>query len=165
MPPARSCFESDCAGLLLQFFAAQAPYRVAMEACASSHYWSRELSRLGHEVLLIPPSYVKPFVQRLIGANAVVRWAARKGTPAGSWLERMLDASRACSAQSRSRTKWHGSFGPCRLREGFIEFRSRRHNAGRRLSHVGRSYGGHGAIVDETGSGKPVLDRAPLSAR
>ena len=49
---------------VLQFFAAQAPCRVAMEACASSHYWGRELSRIGHEVRLIPPAYVKPFVKR-----------------------------------------------------------------------------------------------------
>src|SRR6476660_5625551 len=42
----------------------QAPCRVAMEACASSHYWGRELSRIGHEVRLIPPAYVKPFVKR-----------------------------------------------------------------------------------------------------
>ena len=49
---------------VLQFFAAQAPCRVAMEACASSHYWGRELSRVGHEVRLIPPAYVKPFVKR-----------------------------------------------------------------------------------------------------
>ena len=35
-----------------------------MEACASSHYWGRELSRIGHEVRLIPPAYVKPFVKR-----------------------------------------------------------------------------------------------------
>jgi transposase len=49
---------------VLQFFASQAPCRVAMEACASSHYWGRELSRLGHEVRLIPPAYVKPFVKR-----------------------------------------------------------------------------------------------------
>jgi transposase len=41
---------------VLQFFAAQAPCRIAMEACASSHYWGRELSRFGHEVLLILPS-------------------------------------------------------------------------------------------------------------
>jgi transposase len=49
---------------VLQFFASQAPCRVAMEACASSHYWGRELSRIGHEVRLIPPAYVKPFVKR-----------------------------------------------------------------------------------------------------
>jgi hypothetical protein len=41
-----------------------APCGVAMEDCASSHYWGRELSRLGHEVQLIPPSYVRPLVKR-----------------------------------------------------------------------------------------------------
>jgi transposase len=35
-----------------------------MEACGSSHHWARELSALGHEVRLIPPQYVKPFVKR-----------------------------------------------------------------------------------------------------
>jgi len=36
----------------------------AMEACATAHYWARELMSLGHEVRLIPPIYVKPFVKR-----------------------------------------------------------------------------------------------------
>jgi len=49
---------------LLGFFAAQAPCVVAMEACAGSHYWGREISKLGHTVRLIPPAYVKPFVKR-----------------------------------------------------------------------------------------------------
>jgi transposase len=35
-----------------------------MEACASSHYWAREIGALGHEVKLIAPAYVKPFVKR-----------------------------------------------------------------------------------------------------
>jgi transposase len=35
-----------------------------MEACAGSHYWGREISKLGHAVRLIPPAYVKPFVKR-----------------------------------------------------------------------------------------------------
>ena len=35
-----------------------------MEACASAHYWGRETEKLGHEVKLIPPIYVKPFVKR-----------------------------------------------------------------------------------------------------
>jgi transposase len=49
---------------LLGFLAAQAPYMVAMEACAGAHYWAREISKLGHSVGLIPPVYVKPFVKR-----------------------------------------------------------------------------------------------------
>lgn len=36
---------------------------VAMEACGGAHFWGREIGRLGHEVRLIPPAYVKPFVK------------------------------------------------------------------------------------------------------
>src|SRR5688572_28017013 len=49
---------------VLAFSAAQAPCTVAMEACSSSHHCAREISRLGHQVRLIPPAYVKPFVKR-----------------------------------------------------------------------------------------------------
>jgi transposase len=49
---------------VLIFFAAQPPCTVAMEACASAHHWAREIGRLGHQVRLIPPAYVKPFVKR-----------------------------------------------------------------------------------------------------
>jgi transposase len=37
---------------------------IGIEACASSHYWARELQALGHTVRLIPPAYVKPYVKR-----------------------------------------------------------------------------------------------------
>lgn len=42
----------------------QAPCFVAMEACATSHFWGRFAESLGHEVRLVPPIYVKPFVKR-----------------------------------------------------------------------------------------------------
>ncbi len=48
----------------LKFFVNQSPSRVVMEACGSSHYWAREIAKLGHEVKLISPQYVKPYVQR-----------------------------------------------------------------------------------------------------
>ena len=49
---------------LLLFFSRLAPCLIGIEACAGAHYWARELTKLGHEVRLIPPSYVKPFVKR-----------------------------------------------------------------------------------------------------
>lgn len=47
-----------------KFMAEQAPAVVVMEACGGANYWAREMIRLGHEVKLIAPQYVKPFVKR-----------------------------------------------------------------------------------------------------
>ena len=49
---------------VLAFFAKLPPCLVGIEACASSHHWSRELQALGHTVRLMPPAYVKPYVKR-----------------------------------------------------------------------------------------------------
>src|SRR6266581_1055963 len=46
------------------FFQKLPPCLVGIEACASSHHWSRELQALGHTVRLMPPAYVKPYVKR-----------------------------------------------------------------------------------------------------
>ena len=49
---------------VVAWFATIAPCLVGVEACATAHYWGRELSKLGHQVKLIPPAYVKPYVRR-----------------------------------------------------------------------------------------------------
>jgi len=69
---------------VLAFFAALGPTMVGLEACGASHYWARELRKLGHEVKLIAPQHVKPYVRR--GKNDAV------------------DAEAGCEAMSRPRT-------------------------------------------------------------
>jgi transposase len=49
---------------MLEFFAGLKPCLVGIEACPTAHYWGRELKSLGHDVRLIPPQYVKPYVRR-----------------------------------------------------------------------------------------------------
>jgi transposase len=49
---------------LERFFAQLPPCLVGMEACGSAHHWARVISRYGHEVRLMPPAYVKPYVKR-----------------------------------------------------------------------------------------------------
>jgi transposase len=48
----------------LEFFAKLEPTKIGMEACGAAHYWARELRALGHEVVLLPPQYVKPYLKR-----------------------------------------------------------------------------------------------------
>jgi len=49
---------------MMPFFGKLAPCLIGIEACGTSHHWARELVRLGHEVRLMPPAYVKPYVKR-----------------------------------------------------------------------------------------------------
>lgn len=68
-------------GKLLSFFGSIPRCLVAMEACASAHHWAREISALGHDVRLIAPIYVKPFVKRnkndAADAEAIAEAASR----------------------------------------------------------------------------------------
>lgn len=73
-------------GQVKEFFARLAPTRVGMEACGASHHWARALSGLGHEVVLIAPQHVKPYVAR------------NKNDAA--------DAEAICEAMSRPRTRF-----------------------------------------------------------
>jgi transposase len=63
------------------FFAELPACVVAMEACGGAHFWGREIGRLGHEVRLMPPAYVRPFVKRqksdMADAEAICEAAQR----------------------------------------------------------------------------------------
>jgi transposase len=66
---------------LLPFLSSQPRCVVAMEACAGAHGWARDIQAQGHEVRLIAPVYVKPFVKRqksdMADAEAITEAAAR----------------------------------------------------------------------------------------
>ena len=75
-----------------EFFSRLGPSRVGMEACGSAHYWARELIAMGHEVVLMPPTYIKPYVKR--GKNDA------------------LDAAAVCEAMSRPDMRFCRSRAP-----------------------------------------------------
>jgi transposase len=64
MRKAKWSFAVSSSAYVLAFFQKLPPCLVGIEACASSHHWSRELQALGHKVRLMPPAYVKPYVKR-----------------------------------------------------------------------------------------------------
>ena len=77
---------------VLAFFQKLPPCLVGIEACATSHHWSREIGGLGHTVRLMPPAYVKPYVKRQKNdaadaeaiCEAVTRCEVSIGCPFGS---------------------------------------------------------------------------------
>ena len=99
---------------VLAFFAGLEACTVAMEACATAHYWGRELEALGHRVRLIPPAYVKPYVKRgkkndAADAEAICEAAGRPGmrfVPVKSVEQQallMLHRARALLIRQRTR--------------------------------------------------------------
>jgi len=86
---------------LIEFFAKFHPCTAVMEACADAHYLARKLAAMGHEVKLISPQYVRPFVKGnkndFIDAEAISSPAAATLRPRSGWCR----ASTAPAARPR----------------------------------------------------------------
>ena len=114
---------------VLAFFQKLPPCLVGIEACASSHYWSRELQALGHTVRLMPPAYVKPYLKR------------RKNDPA--------DAEAICEAVTRTNMR----FVPTKTTEqqSCLMLHRTRHLFIRRLSGAAGRISHHGPFLGDVG--------------
>jgi transposase len=92
---------------VLAFFAKLPPCLVGIEACATVHYWARELAKLGHDVRLIPPltprpMYAEPSVNRRIETDLLR--AMGQGDLAGLIRPRSTEPIRAGRRRPRNRT-------------------------------------------------------------
>jgi transposase len=89
---------------VLAFFQKLPPCLVGIEACASSHHWSRELQALGHAVRLMPPAYVKPYVKRqkndAADAEAICEAVSR---PSMRFVETKTPEQQSCLMLHRTR--------------------------------------------------------------
>jgi len=138
-----------------EFMAKQPPAIVVMEACGSAHYWAREMNSLGHEVKLIAPHYVKPFVKRqkndAADAEAIVIAAQR---PEMRFVEAKSteQQSRAILFRARERLVHQRTELVNALRACLYEFG---HVVPQGLHQLGRIKG----ILDEPNSDLPELMR------
>ena len=88
---------------VLAFFQKLPSCLVGIEACASSHLWSRELMALGHKVRLMPPAYVKPYVKRQKN-DATARRPSERRLPGPT--------CGLCDKTPSSRAAWYSSGAP-----------------------------------------------------
>lgn len=68
-------------GEVISFFSPLVPCLVGVEACATAHYWAREIRLFGHDVRLIPPAYVKPRVRREPRTTPLMQQQSAKPSP------------------------------------------------------------------------------------
>jgi transposase len=89
---------------ILSFFQKLPSCLIGIEACASSHYWSRELQALGHTVRLMPPAYVKPYIKRqkndAADAEAICEAVTR---PSMRFVETKTPEQQSCLMLHRTR--------------------------------------------------------------
>lgn len=132
---------------VVPFFSKLDPTVIAIEACGGSHYWARSLGELGHEVRLMAPQHVKPYVKR--GKNDAA------------------DAEALCEAMSRPRMKFVAAKSPAEQAALMLAgMRDRLIKARTQLSNAIRSYAAEFGLIAPKGLDKiePLLMRATADA-
>ena len=145
---------------LIPFFANLSPCLIGIEACATAHHWARELKDLGHEVKLMPPAYVKPYIKRgkndVVDAGAVCEAVSRPSmrfVPIKSAEQQsVLMLHRARDLLIRQRTMLGNALRAHLAEFGII--------AAQGLSHVGKLLA---VVADAEDDRVPTLARAALS--
>ena len=99
----------------MKFFAALPPCLVGLEACATAHYWTRELTKLGHEVRLMPAKDVKAYVKRnkndAADAEAICEAVRR---PRMRFVHPKSAEQQGRLMQHRALSQDYGAVGTCR---------------------------------------------------
>jgi len=121
----------------------QEPTKVAMEACASAHYWGRKFERVGHRVILVPPQHVQPFVRGgksdARDALAIVEAAQRPKlhpVPIKSVLQQDLQSIHRVRSQCIAQVTAAGNQIRGIAREYGVEFKSGIHSLVKQLPEV-----------------------------
>ena len=145
---------------VLPFFANLPACLIGMEACATAHHWARELKNLGHEVKLMPPAYVKPYIKRgkndVVDAEAICEAVSRPSmrfVPVKSAEQQsVLMLHRGRDLLIRQRTMLGNALRAHLAEFGII--------AAQGLSHVGKLLA---IVADEEDDRVPALARGALS--
>lgn len=129
---------------VLKFLGELGPAKIGMEACGAAHHWAREIKALGHEVVLIPPQYVKPYVDR--GKNDAADAEAICEAMSRVKVQKRFVPVKSCEQQAAQML-----FG---VRDQFINRRTQ-------LSNTIRGYAAEVGLV----AGKGLAKIEPLLAR
>ena len=153
---------------VVAFFEKLPPCLVGIEACATSHHWSRELQALGHRVRLMPPAYVKPYVKRQKNDAADAEAICEAVTRANMrFVETKTSEQQSCLMLHRTRHLYHPpadrrhQFDPrtsCRVRDCSAGWTQRRRRFTRCRCRFRRSTGARAGARLPDCSGRSAAD-------
>lgn len=151
---------------LLAWFAGRQPARVVMEACGGAHEWGRQLIKLGHDVRLLTPKMVRPFVQRnkTDAADAQALWTASR-QPGVRFVALKNEAQQVVLALHRLRAQHPACLVELQKRLGHRGLVRNGHHAHPSTEHTHLVHGRRASGSAACGAKEPRRSDARASAR